>query len=136
MAASGARGACPGQIAAHALAWHHGSATLGRWNPAVVRLISRNQLLLVSRHYDRGLFFSCLWPIVAGQLLWGVVAFRHGALLAWMSGKREALKGFRLDGRPSPGLRDFLVASEREIGLRSHDSYWRWYFRLTAGAAH
>jgi GT2 family glycosyltransferase len=119
-----------------ALAWHHGSATLGRWSPAVVRLISRNQLLLVSRHYDRGLFLSCLWPIVAGQLLWGVVALRHGTLLAWISGKREALRGFRLEGTPSPRLRDFLSASEREIRLRSRDSYWRWYFRLTAGAAH
>src|SRR6202040_3355716 len=32
-----------------AVAYHHGSATLGRWNPQVVRLISRNQLLLVAR---------------------------------------------------------------------------------------
>ncbi len=118
------------------LAWHHGSATLGRWNPAVVRLISRNQLLLVSRHYDRSLFFSCLWPIVAGQLLWGLVALRHGTLLAWISGKWDVLRGFHLDGTPSPGLRDFLTASEREISQRSRDSYWRWYFRLTAGAAH
>jgi GT2 family glycosyltransferase len=119
-----------------ALAWHHGSATLGRWNPAVVRLISRNQLLLVSRHYDRSLFLSCLWPIVAGQLLWGLVALRHGTLIAWLGGKRDALRGFRLDGKPSHVLRDFLTASEREISSRSRDSYWRWYFRLTAGAAH
>ncbi len=28
-----------------ALAWHEGSATFGRWNPRVVRLISRNQLI-------------------------------------------------------------------------------------------
>jgi len=126
-----------------ALAWHHGSATLGRWNPAVVRLISRNQLLLVSRHYDRRLFWSCLWPILAGQLLWGVVALRHGTLLAWASGKWEALKAFRIDAAPSTALCDFLSASEHEIGRRSHDPYWRWYFRLTAlpgrlprGAAH
>ena len=125
-----------GVFVPEALAWHHGSATLGRWNPAVVRLISRNQLLLVSRHYDRDLFLSCLWPIVAGQLLWGLVALRHGTLLAWLSGKWDALKGFHLDGTPSPGLREFLAASEREISRRSHDSYWRWYFRLTAGAAH
>jgi len=125
-----------GVFVPEALAWHHGSATLGRWNPAVVRLISRNQLLLVSRHYDRDLFLSCLWPIVAGQLLWGLVALRHGTLFAWLSGKREGLKGFHLDGTPSPGLREFLAASEREISRRSRDSYWRWYFRLTAGAAH
>lgn len=125
-----------GVFVPEALAWHHGSATLGRWNPAVVRLISRNQLLLVSRHYDPALFWSCLWPIVVGQLLWGLVALRHGTLLAWLSGKGEALRGFRLDGAPSPGLREFLAASEREISSRSRDSYWRWYFRLIAGAAH
>jgi GT2 family glycosyltransferase len=119
-----------------ALAWHHGSATLGRWNPAVVRLISRNQLLLVSRHYDRELFLSCLWPIVVGQLLWGLVALRHGTLFAWLSGKWDGLQGFHLDGTPSAGLYEFLAASEREISRRSRDSYWRWYFRLTAGAAH
>jgi GT2 family glycosyltransferase len=48
----------PGVFVYEAVAYHHGSATLGRWNPRVVRLISRNQLLLVSRHYDRALFRS------------------------------------------------------------------------------
>jgi GT2 family glycosyltransferase len=115
-----------------AVAWHHGSATLGRWNPRVVRLISRNQLLLVSRHYDRALFRACLWNIVAGQILWGLVALRHGAALAWLAGKWDALRHFRLEGTPSVPLRNFLMASEREIRKRSRDPYWRWYFRLTA----
>lgn len=114
-----------------AVAYHHGSATLGRWNPQVVRLISRNQLLLIARHYDRALFCSCFWHIVAGQLLWGLVALRHGAALAWLAGKRDALRGFRLEGTPSIPLRNFLLASEREIRNRARDSYWRWYFRLT-----
>ena len=104
--------------------------------PAVVRLISRNQLRLLSRHYDRGLFFASLWHIVAGQLLWGLVAARHGAALAWLAGKVDGLRGFRLEGRPGPALRQFLEASEREIRDRATDPYWRWYFRLTAGAAH
>jgi len=125
-----------------AIAWHHGGATLGRWNPRVVRLMSRNQLLLIRRHYDRDLFRACFWPIVAGQLLWGLVALRHGALISWLAGKLDALKSFRLEGSPSPRLRAFLAASEREIRHRAHDPYWRWYFRLTApfggtpGAAH
>ncbi len=117
-----------------AIAYHHGSATLGRWNPQVVRLISRNQLLLVARHYDRALFRSCFRHIVAGQLLWGLVALRHGAALAWIAGKLDALRGFRLEGTPSAPLRRFLVASEREIAARARDPYWRWYFRLTGGA--
>jgi hypothetical protein len=98
----------------------------------VVRLTSRNQLLLIARHYDRELFRSCLWPIVAGQALWGLVALRHGTGLAWLAGKIDGLRGFRLDGHPSPGLRDFLEASEREIQRRATGPYWRWYFRLTA----
>ncbi|HEY3839655.1 MAG TPA: glycosyltransferase family 2 protein, partial [Bryobacteraceae bacterium] len=57
-----------------AIASHHGSATFGRWDARVVRLISRNQLVLVSRHYDAALFRSCFGAIVAGQLLWGLVA--------------------------------------------------------------
>jgi GT2 family glycosyltransferase len=128
-----------------AIAWHRGSATLGRWNARVVRLISRNQLLLVRRHYDRELFRRCLWPIVAGQALWGLVAARHGAPFAWLAGKWDGLRNFRLEGEPSPRLRAFLAASEREIQARATGSYWRWYFRLTAlsgalsgssGAAH
>jgi GT2 family glycosyltransferase len=119
-----------------AVAYHHGSATLGRWNPQVVHLISRNQLLLVARHYDRALFRSCFWPIVAGQLLWGLVALRHGRALAWMAGKVEGLRDFRLEAQLSPQssdrLREFLLASESEIRRRATDPYWRWYFRLTA----
>lgn len=125
-----------------AVAWHQGSATLGRWNARVIRLISRNQLLLIGRHYDRELFRKCFWPIVAGQLLWGIVAIRHGAAGAWFAGKLDALQNFRLTGHPSPRLRAFLAASEDEIRSRAHDAYWRWYFRLTSrfanepGAAH
>jgi len=96
-----------------------------------VRLIARNQLLLVARHYDGPLFRACLWPIVAGQLLWGLVALRHGAGLAWCSGKWDGLRRFRLQGHPPPGLRQFLLDSEKEIRERSRDAYWRWYFRLT-----
>jgi GT2 family glycosyltransferase len=118
-----------------ALAWHHGSATLGRWNPRVVRLISRNQLLLVARHFDRALFRSCLWPIVAGQLLWGLAALRHGRPLAWLAGKIDGLRGFRLDAAPCPRLREFLSSSECEIQRRAQDPYWRWYFRLTGSRA-
>jgi GT2 family glycosyltransferase len=114
-----------------AIAWHHGSASFGRWSQRMVRLISRNQLLLVSRHYDRVLFRSCFWAIIAGQLLWGLVAMRHGATLSWLAGKLDAMRGFRLEGEPSTRLRDFLNASEQEIRTRAHDPYWRWYFRIT-----
>jgi GT2 family glycosyltransferase len=121
-----------GMYVPDALAWHQGSATLGQWNGRVVRLISRNQLLLVRRHYDRELFLTCFWPILAGQILWGLVALRHGASIAWLAGKFDGLRSFRLEGRPSPRLRAFLAKSEAEIRRRARDPYWRWYFRLTS----
>ncbi len=119
-----------GVYAPGAIAWHRGSATFGKWDPRVVRLISRNQLALVARNYDSTLFRSCLWQILVGQLLWGAVATRHGAGLAWIEGKWEALRTFRLEGHPTPELRAFLRESEAEIRRRAADSYWRWYFRL------
>jgi GT2 family glycosyltransferase len=115
-----------------AIASHHGSATLGRWNARIVRLMSRNQLLLIARNYDSALFRRRLWSILVGQLLWGAVAAHHGALMAWMLGKMDGLTKFRLRGYPSPELEAFLESSEREIQRRADDSYWRWYFRLTA----
>ena len=123
-----------GVFVPNALAWHHGSASLGRWHPEVVRLLSRNQLLLLARHYDRALFRRWLWPIVVGQLLWGLVALRHGAFAAWYRGKRDAVAAFNLQGHPSARFSEFLAASEAEIRRRSRDSYWRWYFRLVRAA--
>jgi hypothetical protein len=120
-----------------AVAWHQGSATFGRWNSRVVRLTSRNQLLLIRRHYDRELFRACFRRILAGQLLWGLVALRHGEFFSWLAGKFDGLRAFRLEGKASPRLRAFLAASELEIRDRARDPYWRWYFRLTnSGAAH
>lgn len=124
------RGGLRGTFVPDAICWHHGSATLGRWNPRVVRLIARNQVLLVARHYDAALLRRSLRAVIAGQLLWGLVAARHGAGLAWLSGKLEGIRRFRLQGEPSSALTEFLDRSEREIRSRSRDPYWRWYFRL------
>lgn len=112
-----------------AVALHRGSATLGRWNPAVVELIARNQVKLIARHYDGPLFRACFWPILVGQILWGIVALRHGAGGAWLRGKVEGLREFRVSGSPSPKLAEFLAASEQEIEERARDPYWIWYFR-------
>ena len=118
-----------------AIAWHQGSATLGRWNPRVVRLISRNQVRLIARHYDAALFRSNLRAILTGQLLWGLLALRHGAGLAWLRGKMEGLRGFRPQGNATGALRGFLQRSEAEIQSRAGEQYWRWYFRLAGRAA-
>ena len=50
----GLRCAClhySGRYAPDAVAYHVGSATLGRWHPNVARLVSRNQVLLVAKYY-------------------------------------------------------------------------------------
>lgn len=117
-----------------ARATHLGSATFGPWGPRAVRLISRNQVLLVRRHYDGALFRAWWWPILAGQLLWGLSACRHGVAWSWLQGKLEALRGFRLAGTPTAALRTAIEASEAQIHSLATDSYWRLYFRLTLGA--
>lgn len=115
-----------------AVAHHHGSETFGAWSGRVVRLIARNQVRLIARHYDRKLYRENRWRICWGQALWGAVALRHGAGAAWLRGKWEGLRSFRLEGLPSAELRRFLEESEREIAARAQGGYWKWYFRLTA----
>jgi GT2 family glycosyltransferase len=129
-----------------AVAWHLGSATLGRWHPETVRRIARNQLLLLARHYPSRLIVRWLWPILAGQLLWGAVALRHGAGFAWLRGKWQGLSGFaaaRESGRrigsglSERPLEKWLPENERCIieiqQATGFDFYWRVYFFLTRG---
>ena len=120
-----------------AVAYHRGSATLGAWSKDTVWRIARNQVLLADKHF-RG---QPRWPIVAGQLLWGLIALRHGCGVAYLRGK---LAGIREAGRmerrstneyTGKDLARLLEASEssilalaRETGF---DSYWRAYFWLS-----
>jgi GT2 family glycosyltransferase len=133
-----------GRYVPAALAWHRGSATLGRWHPETVRLIARNQLLLIARHYPDRLLLGWLWPILAAHSLWGAVAFRHGAGLAWLRGKWQGLCAFS-DARrgfqqfDSRLLKQFVRENERTIleiqKATGFDAYWRLYFLLTGGGA-
>jgi GT2 family glycosyltransferase len=116
-----------------AVAFHVGSATLGSWKSDTVRLLARNQTLLAVKHFQK----LDRWPILAGQLLWGAVALRHGRGMAWLRGK---ISGWR-DSRQIRGndidataLQPIFEASEktifdvqRETGF---DWYWRAYFWL------
>lgn len=141
----GLRCACggfEGQYVPDAVAWHRGSAALGRWHPETVRRIARNQVLILARHYPARLLRRWFWPIAAGQILWGLVAIRHGAGLAWMRGKWEGLRRFSSSrGHTfSAGLLE-RVLSGGEQGIRElqaktgFDLYWRVYFLLTSGGA-
>lgn len=123
-----------------AVAWHLGSATLGRWHPDTVRRISRNQVLLLARHYSNKALWRFLWPIIVAQALWGALALRHGAALAWLHGKCEGLLMFsraRTGGKIAPELIAQLLRNEVAIrGVQSatgFDWYWRAYFALTGG---
>jgi GT2 family glycosyltransferase len=119
-----------------AVAYHQGSATLGRWHPETVRRIARNQLLLVAKHYPREWILRYGWPVFVAQGLWGIVALRHGAAIAYLKGKSEGIRRFRSARGKSPAnLTAIVERSEREIRelqrLTGFDLYWKLYFALT-----
>jgi GT2 family glycosyltransferase len=116
-----------------AVAFHRGSSTLGAWSYDTVRSISRNQVLLAAKYLRR----QGRWPILAGQLLWGMLAIRHARGVAWLAGK---FSGWRAAGRAqypdidTQAIRKIVEASEREIFAACEqsgfDAYWRAYFWL------
>jgi GT2 family glycosyltransferase len=122
-----------------ATARHRGSATLGRWHKDTVRRISRNQLLLVARHFPPHWIVRYGWPVLVGQALWGLLALRHGAGLAFLKGKVEGMRQFRQVrkdvGSSGGALSAILRESENEIHdlqrQTGYDLYWRLYFALT-----
>ncbi len=116
-----------------AIAYHQGSSTWGQWNKYSVRLIARNQILLTTKHFD-GL---PRWPIVAGQLLWGLVALCHGCAGAYLQGKMAGMRVARTvpqQGPASENIRAFVQESEQTIleiqRQTGFDRYWRAYFWL------
>jgi GT2 family glycosyltransferase len=136
------RAGLAGRYVPEAVAWHRGSATLGRWHPETVRRISRNQVFLLARHYPRRLLVRWGWPIAVAQGLWGIVALRHGAGLAWASGKWEGIRKFgaeRSQFTTLDVLEQYLSQNEALISevqaATGFDSYWKMYFLLTRGGA-
>ena len=127
-----------------AVAWHRGSAALGRWHSETVRLIARNQVLLLARHYPRAVLRRYLCPIVVAHLLWGGVALRHGKLLPWLRGKWQGIRSWpdaRRESKWTPKETGRVLErlSTNEQMLRAaqastgFDLYWRLYFLLTTG---
>ena len=119
-----------------AVAYHHGSATFGRWHRETVLNQSRNQVMLVAKHYPAGWVRGIGWKVLIAQLLWGLVAMRHGAGGSWLRGKYQGIKEFR--SRRQTGTQkvlDVLEVSEGEIRsvqqASGFDRYWRAYFWLT-----
>jgi GT2 family glycosyltransferase len=127
-----------------AVAWHHGSATLGRWHPETVRHIARNQIFLLARHYPAHIRTRWFWHILCAHSLWGAVAARHGAGFAWLHGVLQGMRGFRSIQKTSEPIETkvlelLLLTGERIIhevqASTGYDIYWRLYFLLTAGGA-
>jgi GT2 family glycosyltransferase len=119
-----------------AVAYHEGSATLGSWHPVTVRKISRNQLLLIAKHYPRKWISCYSWPIFVAQGLWGLTALRHGAFIAYLTGKLDGLRRFgQTKGNHQASLPAILHQSESDIlelqRLTGFDLYWRLYFAMT-----
>jgi GT2 family glycosyltransferase len=133
----GLRCACAGRFGVYvptAVSRHVGSATAGEWHKDTVRRISRNQVLL-ARKYFSGL---AIWPILAGQLLWGLVACRHGRGLSYLRGKFEGLLSKPADQSKAVALATVKAVVEEseqhifELQRRSgFDRYWRAYFWLS-----
>lgn len=133
---------------------HRGSATLGMWHPETVRLIARNQVLLVAKHYPKDWLLRHGWRVLAGQLLWGLVALKHRCGLAYLLGKWAGVRVARVYRRSlapcssmasrgqsaetKVGLEEILQECEAEIQTLQYstgpDGYWRAYFALTRGA--
>jgi GT2 family glycosyltransferase len=131
-----------------AVAYHRGSATLGQWNKDTVRRLSRNQMYLTIKYLQA----QPRWPVMVGQLLWGLLALRHGRFPAYLRGKMEGLRlsaeaSLRFPEQPAgPGpayeqtwapeaVRVLLEESERTIldlqQQTGFDLYWRLYFWLS-----
>jgi GT2 family glycosyltransferase len=137
-----ARLSLTGQYVPGAIAWHRGSATLGRWHSDTVRHIARNQLLLAARHYPRSCLLRWSWPILVAQLLWGGLALRHGAGSAWVRGICQGIRNFHsVRGKSTVSdpelLCGILAVHERLIRQfqtsTGFDLYWRLYFLLAGG---
>jgi len=124
-----------GRYVPEAVAWHRGSATLGAWGKPKVRRIARNQVWIAAKHLPRR-WARFAWPVLVGQLLWGAVAIRHGAGLAYCRGKLEGLRGWRaMRGSVKGAADEVFLEGERLIRdlqrATGSDWYWKCYFALT-----
>jgi GT2 family glycosyltransferase len=118
-----------------AVAYHRGSETWGAWNKDTVKRISRNQILLTAKYFEG----QPRWPIVAGQVLWGLVALRHLRGASWVTGKISGWKAARALYRENTTTSEGRIASlansseqhifalQQQAGF---DWYWRAYFWL------
>jgi GT2 family glycosyltransferase len=139
-----------GRYLPQAVARHHGGASLEPDSPGKFRLMTRNQIALLAKHYPFRLWLRLAARIQWAQLLWFAMAIRKGLFRAYLAGLWQAIApprsslvgGCVQTSAPwSKGERKMFVAwlreSERaiyeDIAARpreQQDAYWRWYFAL------
>lgn len=127
-----------GRYVPDAVVRHWGSATLGAWSAEMVRLIARNQVLLIAKHYPEHWLAHFGRPVIVSQMLWGLLALKHGRGWAWLRGKWEGLRlwaEFRSAERPPlAALEHLLEGCEeqiRQLQAIRPEWFWKTYFSLT-----
>ena len=127
-----------------AVAWHRGSAALGRWSAGTVRRMARNQVWLAARHFPGPLLRKNWRRVLVAHCLWGALALRHGAPIAWMRGEWQGWRGWRR----ARAARVSWTAQRLDALLRENETaiyelqapdgldwYWRMYFLLAGSGA-
>lgn len=94
-----------------AVAYHAGSATLGKTNPRIVECITRNQLFVVMKDLPASVYRKLLPRIALHQLLWFGMAIKGGNLIPYLQGLRGAMRGRK---RMKQKHRDLMA--KRKIG--------------------
>ena len=76
-----------------AVAYHIGTATLGNAvHPNIIRLLTRNQLLLVIKNYPASLWLRLGPRMLMFQLMWLALAIKRRAIGAYMKGVLGAVR--------------------------------------------
>lgn len=131
-----------GRFVPSASAAHTGSATLGAWSHRSTYWNARNQVLLLARHYPTTLLRRWCFPIFTGQLLYLLLAARHGQLFAAIRGKTEILRSWsqwrqavNSDPVHTLTLQHLLEQGDRDIAAlvgsgNSCPLFWKLYFLL------
>lgn len=129
-----------GRYVPSARAEHWGSGTLGEWHADTVRRISRNQVYLVAKYYPHRWIVRLGWPVVVGQLLWGLLALRRRRGFSWLRGKLEGVRCYRtirksMNTASQSNIAGLLLKWERQlVDLQMKtgtDRLLSWYFRWT-----
>jgi GT2 family glycosyltransferase len=119
---------------------HRGSATYGEWSYDTVRRLARNQVVLIARNFPTRWLGRYGWPVMVSQVLWGLLAMRHGRPGAYARGKMEGIRLFRALRRDRPvhdaqTFHRIIREAENEIKAlqqtTGYDLFWRLYFALT-----